>query len=308
VLLLVVAATGSARADADPAQEKLRRSASFACDQLESVKQGRYDVNYVTQALKVSMECAAEADRLLAGGAAATTMIDFAARPGQCDIDSPVSLGEFKDKVCLVEQKRVTQALDVDELGQAASRAAAQLGQLKKNDANFAGRESMLKLLLDEAMACTAAADKALADGVAPATAVEFYTYDSGLTSPTSLADIKGKVCAPAHDAAGGAEKARAAAEEAEYAPYRKALTGDKLKIFMKQKMLNGTNYYTHGGRRLRKPEEFAKADAWYYFVTDRNGITPRWEIEGWLFKGDKNSGMFDQSGPGQTPPSSAFK
>jgi hypothetical protein len=100
----------------------------------------------------------------------------------------------------------------------------------------------------------------------------------------------------------------RTAAEKAQYAPYLKALSGDKAAMFWDKRMLGGENWYGHGGRRLTTPNDFARSDVWYYYVVDRNGIVPRWEVEGWTFSGSKRTGVYDRSGSGDTPPSSAFR
>src|SRR5439155_20741054 len=100
----------------------------------------------------------------------------------------------------------------------------------------------------------------------------------------------------------------REATEKKGYAPYLKALTGDKVKMFWDKRMLGGENWYGHGGKRLKTPADFAASSVWYYYVVDRNGATPRWEVEGWVFSGAKKIGVYDTSGAGDTPPSSAFK
>lgn len=107
-----------------------------------------------------------------------------------------------------------------------------------------------------------------------------------------------------------GAEKVfqkNTAANEAKYEPFRKALSGDKLKLYndrMKQLYV-----YSAGGRILTTPEQYASSTLWCRVAIDRTGISPRWDVTCWHFKGMILIGNpTTRTGWGDTPPTSAFR
>jgi hypothetical protein len=299
--LAILVSAVAARADERPYQE-LSHAAELACYTLREAREGKAD----SSKLHYGEDCLREADKLLAGGVAPSTMINF----DTCKVGpaSPASLADIREKLCVATRDKVKNVIALEPLRQAASSAAARIDQMKSNDEIVAQRQSGSQNMLAVAAECSTAADQALAAGVPASEPVDFNVYDSGIAHPLSLADVKDKVCRAAHDLASANSKKLIAADEAAYAPFLAALRGDKRTLFKSQHMLDGTNYFGHHGRRLNKPADFKASDAWYYFVTDRNGITPRWEIEGWTFTVDKQTGRFNKSGLGEMPPSSAFR
>jgi hypothetical protein len=215
-----------------------------------------------------------------------------------------ISLANIRDHVCV---KGTSDQL-VSNVSARASEAAVWIGKIQHVDKDRDATTSMMEYAVKTGAACKQAVAAARTGGIADATPVEFHVYTATLTSPLSLADIETKVCDAVTRLGTRVIAARDAAEKEKYAPYLKALSGDKATMFWEKRMLGGENWYGHGGKRLTKPADFAGSDVWYYYVVDRNGITPRWEVEGWTFKGDKRSGVYDTSGAGDTPPPSAFR
>jgi hypothetical protein len=218
--------------------------------------------------------------------------------------DVTVPLSTVRDHIC----HRGLAAGQVVEVGLKAQSAAMWIGRLEHAETKEESTTSMIQLAVDAGGACSKAVAAAKQFGLPASTSVEFSPYTSSLKSPMPLGDIDDKICKVATAFGAKVIGEREAAEKAQYAPYLKVLSGDKAKLMWEKRMLGGENWYGHGGRRLKTPADFAGSDVWYYYVVDRNGITPRWEVEGYIFKGSKKTGVYDTNGPGDTPPNSAFK
>ena len=97
------------------------------------------------------------------------------------------------------------------------------------------------------------------------------------------------------------------AAEEAKYEPFRKVLSGDKLALYNDR--MKSLYVYSTGGRILSTPQQYAGATLWCRVAIDRNGISPRWDVTCWHFRGMTQIGSPTiQTGWGETPPSSAYR
>jgi hypothetical protein len=213
-----------------------------------------------------------------------------------------LTIAGVRDHICHDGQTRFT----ITAVSLAAGAAAVWVGKIQHKDEQASG--SLLEYATKTGEECRGAVRTAKAANIPRTTMIDFPTYTSDLKSPLSLADIDDKVCMAAIALSKTALAQEAAAEKAAYAPYLKVLSGDKAKMFWEKRMLGGENWYGHGGRRLTKPSDFASSDVWYYYVVDRNGIVPAWEVEGWTFAGVKNTGVYTKSGSGDTPPSSAYR
>lgn len=218
-----------------------------------------------------------------------------------------LTLASARSLICVPAYARAY----TEKVGSTASSACTWIDKLEHQDGAY-GRDvqslSLLQLATDQAKACAAAVKAARGAGVPDSTMVEFHSYDASVKSPLSLADVDAKVCALAAKLGGAQTEKKLAEEKARYAPYLKALSGDKKTMFWEKRMLDGDNYYGHGGKSLTQAADFKNSDVWYYYVHDRNGVYPRWDVEGWTFKGDKQAGTYDKSGLGEDPPSSAFR
>lgn len=98
------------------------------------------------------------------------------------------------------------------------------------------------------------------------------------------------------------------AAEEARLAPFRSALSGDKLSLFNNRFSDETVGVYGAGGHLLKTPAEYASSSIWCEWSVDNSKIVKSWDIACWQFKGmTKIGGPVTRSGFG-TPPSSAFR
>lgn len=103
-----------------------------------------------------------------------------------------------------------------------------------------------------------------------------------------------------------GVEQAKAE-ENAEYEPFRKVLSGDKLSLYNKR--LKIYQVYGAGGRRLKNPEDYKSSAVWCTSGVDRNGIIPRWEVDCWHFNGTVKVGeVIHRTGSGEDAPAGAFR
>lgn len=98
------------------------------------------------------------------------------------------------------------------------------------------------------------------------------------------------------------------AAEEARLAPFRNALSGDKLSLFNSRFTDETVGVYGAGGHLLKTPAEYASSGVWCEWAVDNSRIVKSWNIACWQFKGmTKIGGPVTRSGFG-TPPASAFR
>ena len=109
---------------------------------------------------------------------------------------------------------------------------------------------------------------------------------------------------------AGGQLKQEIEAQRAaKDAPYLKALTGDKLRVFKEEFAGQGGAFevLTSGGRALPNAAAMNSAAVWYTWGNSR-GVVDTWHVTGWRFQGDKLVGNYSKSGLGLKPPAAAFR
>ena len=105
----------------------------------------------------------------------------------------------------------------------------------------------------------------------------------------------------------GGGVKVPTAEEEAQYEPFRKVLSGDKLRIYNDR--LKKYKLYGAGGRVLKTPEDYRDSALWCTTGVDRDGVVPVWSVDCWHFKGMAMVGtVTSKTGEGDEAPSSAFR
>ena len=183
-----------------------------------------------------------------------------------------------------------------------AEQALIELGKIKTNDPGVAD-------YYDGGFHCNKYVVAALAGGVPPTTMITYNFYEPvGIPKTMALSEVKAKICDVADAAEVISRKKGQAGDDEKYAPYLSVLSGDKKRLFREKNMLDGTDYAGPKGHRLKTPADFKGAASWYYWLHDRSGITPRWEVEGWQFKGDKLLRTYDKKGSGEDVPDSAFK
>jgi hypothetical protein len=151
-------------------------------------------------------------------------------------------------------------------------------------------------ILLSIARDCSVSVKAAL-DGGVPADQVIEGRWGPSL-GPLSDGEA---ACEQLRAAAQGAIDAAAAAAEAYLVPYKKALKGDKLELWMYYQ----EGFYAKGCKPLTEPAALAKAKVWYKILVDDNGLVPQWTTRQYKFKGNKLvvDGK-ERTGRGSFPPS----
>lgn len=180
---------------------------------------------------------------------------------------------------------------------QAAINASGWPQRISQMGDKFGGPNA--RVAADAATDCIGSIDKALAGGNPNSTQINLIG-DSKMT----LSDAR-EMCVYVRDAATKQVKSDVAAQEAEYAPFRKVLSGDKLRVYNERKRYK---LYTTGGRVLRTPDEYKNASVWCTVGVNRDGIVPVWDMSCWRFRDVTQVGaVINKNGAGDTPPSSAF-
>jgi len=185
-------------------------------------------------------------------------------------------------------------AKDLDE----AINAASNFADWKPEDSMYPKEDG--KLALENGKACIEKIDDAVSKGLADSTVVE--TYKGKMTIAEARA-----MCVKVRDNGQKVFGDLTAAEEAQYEPFRKILTGDKLTLYNDR--LKKYKLYGMGGRVLKTAEEYRDSNLWCTTGVDRSGIVPVWSVDCWHFKGMTKVGSVEtRTGSGDEAPSSAFR
>ena len=216
--------------------------------------------------------------------------------------NNALALGDVKAVVCSEAHKDYLAAL----VAEASQDALNYLLQAQKETEI----SSAFGLYVQRWNDCSKVAADARADGLSADTIIPIDAASAGpLGAPKSVrfGEFDATICQRAKTQGGAIAKKLQAAKDALYAPYLKVLSGDKKKMFHDNDMLDGTNWYGSGGKRLNTPADFKGAGAWYYFVRDHHVWPDKWKVEGHKFAGDKHTGEFSKEGYGDSPPGSAY-
>jgi hypothetical protein len=155
------------------------------------------------------------------------------------------------------------------------------------------------KKALEDGKRCLEKIDDALSKGLAASTMVETPKGKFTITEAREM-------CVKARDAGQKVFGDLTAAEEAEYEPFRRVLTGDKLNIYNDR--LKRYKLYGASGKVLKTPEDYRDSAVWCTTGVDREGIVPVWSVDCWHFKGMTKVGAVEsRTGTGDQAPSSAF-
>jgi len=268
--------------------------------------------------------CVAAAEAAVAGGVEEAAEIQIEASVGKYFREDEVPgrrtdeawnhlfpLSSVRDWLC----KKMLGEVAAARAATGAGRGAVWIGELALGDKSpKAGDLHLMTFAVEEARTCSARVAEAIAAGVPRDRVLDFYHYDAriegakreGASTFIALGELDAKVCKPAFDGAGAAVKKILAAEAAKYAPFLKALGGDKLKTFKERKLL-GYVVRGPGGRELTTPEDFRDAAAWYTCGLDTTGTWPTWSVDGWKWKGMKLAGKYSKSGIGSDYPRGVF-
>ncbi len=156
------------------------------------------------------------------------------------------------------------------------------------------------KLALENGKICIDKIDEAVSKGLAESTVVE--------TPKGKMTISEARVmCVRVRDAGQKVFGDLTAAEEAQYEPYRRILSGDKLNFYNDR--LKKYKLYGAGGKVLKTPEQYRDSDLWCTTGVNREGIMPVWSVDCWHFKGMTKVGSVEsRTGTGDEAPSSAFR
>src|SRR5215467_9757917 len=147
---------------------------------------------------------------------------------------------------------------------------------------------------------CIAKVDEALANGVPDSTVIDAMGNKMTLTEGREM-------CVYVRDEAQKVVDKQTAAEEAQYQPFRKLLSEDKLRIYNSR--VKRYKVYGAGGRVLRTPEDYRDSSLWCTSGVNRDGIIPIWSVDCWQFKGMALAGAVKtRTGEGDQAPSSAYR
>jgi len=156
------------------------------------------------------------------------------------------------------------------------------------------------KKALEDGKRCIEKIDEALSKGLAGSTDVE--TPKGKMTINEAL-----EMCGKARDAGQKVFGDLTAAEEAQYEPFRKILSGDKLSLYNDR--LKKYKLYGAGGKVLKTPEAYRDSPLWCTTGVDREGVLPVWTVDCWHFRGMTKVGSVEtRTGTGDEAPSSAFR
>jgi len=156
------------------------------------------------------------------------------------------------------------------------------------------------KKALQDGTTCIDKIDEALSKGLAGSTVVE--TNKGKMT----ISEAR-EMCVAVRDAGQKVFGDLTAAEEAQYEPFRKVLSEDKLGLYNKR--LKKYKLYGAGGKVLKTPEDYRVSPLWCTTGVDRDGVLPVWSVDCWHFKDMKMVGSVEsRSGTGDQAPSSAFR
>jgi hypothetical protein len=168
-----------------------------------------------------------------------------------------------------------------------------------KAEDTFYPKEDGKKALAD-GKTCIDKIDEALSKGLAASTVVE--TPKGKLT----ISEAR-EMCVSVRDAGQKVFGGLTAAEEAQYEPFRKVLSGDKLSLYNER--LKKYKLYGAGGKVLKTPEDYRDSPLWCTTGVDRAGVLPVWSVDCWHFKGMTKAGSVEsRTGTGDEAPSSAFR
>ena len=246
-------------------------SASFADDIFKGAKQASKAV-----------------DQAIAAGVPATRTITL----NTGNSDKPMTLAEIKTM-----SERIARVAAASN----AAQAIVNTTSWPKYIADGTIKEELqAKGALETSKHCVAKVDEALANGVSPE--AEIGDGDARMTFAEGR-----EMCIYVRDTAQGVVDKQTAAEEAQYEPFRKLLSGDKLSIYNSR--LKRYKLYGSGGRVLRTPADYRDSPLWCTSGVNRDGIVPVWSVDCWHFQGMTKAGsVTTRTGDGDDAPSSAFR
>ena len=247
----------------------------------------RISATYADDVFKDAKRTSLAVDKAIAAGVPDTRSITL----NTGNSDKPMTLAEIK-----LMSGRIARVAALSNAAQAITNASVWPKYIADGTIN---EELQAKGALEASKFCVAKVDEALANGVADSTEI------AGLDQKMTLTEGR-EMCVYVRDEAQKVVDKQTAAEEAQYEPFRKLLTGDKLSVYNNR--LKRYKVYGAGGKVLRTPEEYRDSPLWCTAGVNRDGIVPVWSVDCWHFQGmSKVGSVTTRTGDGDDAPSSAF-
>jgi len=244
--------------------------------------------SFADDVFKYAKRAALAVDRAIEAGVPETQTVTLNAG----NAEKPMKLAEIKS-MC----GRVAMVAALSNADQAITNTSSWPRYIADGTIN---QELQAKGALQTSRFCIAKVDEALANSVPDSTVIE--VMDRKMT----LAEGR-EMCVYVRDTAQGVVQKQTAAEEAQYEPFRRLLSDDKLRIYNDR--LKRYKVYGGAGNVLRTPEEYRESSLWCTSGVNRDGIIPIWSVDCWHFKGMAILGrVTTRTGEGDQPPSSAFR
>ncbi|HVS80806.1 MAG TPA: hypothetical protein VHE60_03645 [Pyrinomonadaceae bacterium] len=251
--------------------------------------------NHTDSVARDSLQCLQAIDRALAGGVpdSKTIELEFGWRRKE---SKTLSLADIRT-MC----QRASGSAGKEDALKKATQAAIQASGWPKELAKGPLSEPDARVAADVARECVLAIDEALAKNNPGSTKIQLLG-DEKMT----LSEAR-EMCVYVLGESDKQAKANKAAAEAEFEPFRKVLSGDKLSIYNDH--LKSYKLYGAGGRVLGTPEDYRASPLWCNSGVNRDGIVPMWEVSCWHFRGMTQVGeVVTRNGEGENPPSSAYR
>lgn len=221
--------------------------------------------SFADEIFKNAKQASLAVDKAIAAGAPPTLTITL----NTGNSDKPMTLAEIKT-MC----ERIAKVAAASNAAQAIVNTSSWPKYIADGTIN---EELQAKGALQISKFCVRKVDEALANGVSP-------DADIG-DRDVKMSFAEGReMCVYVRDTAQGVVDKQTAAEEAQYEPFRKLLSGDKLSIYNDR--LKNYKLYGAGGKVLKTPEDYRDSPLWCTTGVDREGIVPVWSVDCWHFKG----------------------
>jgi hypothetical protein len=266
----------------------------------EQLRSGEVDFGSHSDVVSEHVQKCIEAiDKALAAGVSDSKTIEvkFRDRNDSSEASKTLSLAELRS-LCEQLSSSAGKEDSLRKATQAAINTSIWPEKISQGE-DFSGPNA--RVAADAANECIRSIDKALKSGNAGSTQIELIG-DNKMT----LSEAR-EMCVYVRDKATKQVTSDIAAEEAEYEPFRKLLTGDKLFIYNDR--LKKYKLYGASGRVLRSPQDYRDSPLWCTTGVNREGIVPVWSVDCWHFRGMTMIGSVEsRTGTGDQAPSSAFR
>lgn len=248
----------------------------------------KISASYADEVFKHTKQTNLAIDKAMAAGVPASRTINL----NKGNSEKPMTLAEIKT-MC----QKIASVASISNAEQAITNTSTWPKYIADGTIK---EEAQAKGALETSKWCVSKVDEAVANAAPDTTVIE------ALDRKMTLAEGR-EMCVYVRDEAQKVVDKQTAAEEAQYEPFRKLLSGDKLSIYNDR--LKRYKLYGAGGRVLRTPEDYRDSSLWCNYGVNREGIVPIWSVDCWHFQAmTKVGSVSSRSGEGDEPPSAAFR